>query len=91
MENERLKSEINRLRSILENSPDGAVGGIDISDSNSIGASSTDGAGGAALGPERLEIELKAAKQQVASKLSLDEPEYVIFLLFFKIIFLNFF
>lgn len=71
MENERLKSEINRLRSILENSPDGAVGGIDISDSNSVGASSTDGGGGGssgALGPERLEIELKAAKQQIASK-----------------------
>lgn len=68
MENERLKSEINRLRSILENSPDGAVGGIDISDSNSVGASSTDGGGGSgAMGPERLEIELKAAKQQIAS------------------------
>lgn len=65
IENERLKSEICRLRSLLENSPDGAVGGIDISDSNSIGASSTDGS--AAIGGDRLENELKLARQQISS------------------------
>lgn len=65
MENDRLKTEICRLRSMLENSPDGAVGGIDISDSNSVGASSTDGNG--VVGADRLEAELKSARQQIAS------------------------
>lgn len=66
MENEKLKSEILRLKSLLENSAEGAVGGIDVSDSNSIDASSTDG--GSAVGGDRLEVELKAAKQQIASE-----------------------
>lgn len=49
----------------MESSTEGAVGGYEISDSNSVGASSTDG--GSTVGPDRLEIELKAAKQQVSS------------------------
>lgn len=62
-ENEKLSSEIARLRKILENSPDGAVGGIDFSDSNSFDAHSTDGSSSRI---ERLETELKLAKEQVS-------------------------
>lgn len=69
-ENEKLKIEINRLKLMLENCTDGAVGGIDISDSNSLGASSTDG--GSTVTADRLEIELRAARQQVSSKLAVD-------------------
>ncbi|XP_055920511.1 kazrin isoform X2 [Eupeodes corollae] len=66
IENERLNSEIQRLRKLLENSPDGAVGGIDLSDSNSCDAHSTDG-GGSSSRIDRLEAELKAAKTQITA------------------------
>lgn len=56
-----------RLRKLLENSPDGAVGGIDLSDSNSCGdAQSTDGSGSASQQrADRLEAELRTAKNQI--------------------------
>uniref|UniRef100_T1GHV3 SAM domain-containing protein n=1 Tax=Megaselia scalaris TaxID=36166 RepID=T1GHV3_MEGSC len=64
-ENERLSTEIIRLRKLLENSPDGAIGGIgvDLSDSNSYDAHSTDGSGSRL---DRLENELKSARNQIA-------------------------
>lgn len=64
-ENERLSSEIVRLRKLLENSPDGAIGGVgvDLSDSNSYDAHSTDGSGSR---QDRLEHELKSARNQIA-------------------------
>lgn len=65
-ENEKLASEISRLRKLLENSPDGAVGGIDFSDSNSFDAHSTDGSSSRV---DRLEAELKYAKEQISGKL----------------------
>ncbi|XP_036331444.1 kazrin isoform X3 [Rhagoletis pomonella] len=66
-ENERLNAEINRLRKLLENSPEGAVGGVDLSDSNSCGdAHSTDGSGGMPQQRvDRLEAELRSAKTQI--------------------------
>lgn len=69
-ENEKLKLEVNRLKLMLENCSDGAVGGIDISDSNSVDASSTDG--GSTVAADRLEIELRAARQQVSSEFVVD-------------------
>ncbi|XP_053963017.1 kazrin isoform X2 [Anastrepha ludens] len=66
-ENERLGAEIHRLRKLLENSPEGAVGGVDLSDSNSCGdAQSTDGSGGIPhQRVDRLEAELRSAKNQI--------------------------
>ncbi|XP_054089414.1 kazrin isoform X3 [Zeugodacus cucurbitae] len=66
-ENERLSAEIHRLRKLLENSPEGAVGGIDLSDSNSCGdAHSTDGSGSMPQQRvDRLEAELRSAKSQI--------------------------
>lgn len=64
LENERLGSEINRLKKLLENSEDGAIGGIYLSDSNSADAHSTDEKSRI----ERLEYELKKAKDQITSK-----------------------
>lgn len=65
LENERLSTEIVRLKKLLENSPDGAIGGVgvDLSDSNSYDAHSTDGSG---TRLDRLEIELKAARNQIS-------------------------
>ncbi|KAL5289143.1 KAZN family protein [Megaselia abdita] len=65
VENERLSTEIVRLRKLLENSPDGAIGGVgvDLSDSNSYDAHSTDGSGSRL---DRLENELKSARNQIA-------------------------
>ncbi|XP_037918589.1 kazrin isoform X3 [Hermetia illucens] len=79
-ENEKLAAEISRLRKLLENSPDGAVGGIDLSDSNSYDAHSTDGSSSRV---DRLEAELKVAKNQIATlraerkKLKSDKSELV--------------
>ncbi|XP_014103600.2 kazrin isoform X2 [Bactrocera oleae] len=66
-ENERLSAEIHRLRKLLENSPEGAVGGVDLSDSNSCGdAHSTDGSGSMPQQRvDRLEAELRSAKSQI--------------------------
>ncbi|XP_037944720.1 kazrin isoform X2 [Teleopsis dalmanni] len=65
-ENERLNTEISRLRKLLENSTDGAVGGIDLSDSGD--AQSTDGSGGTPQQRvDRLEAELRSAKSQIMS------------------------
>lgn len=53
------------MRKLLENSPDGAIGGVgvDLSDSNSYDAHSTDGSGSRL---DRLENELKSARNQIA-------------------------
>lgn len=66
-ENERLTKELIRLKKLFEYSEDGgAVGGVDIlSDSNSMDAHSTDGSSSRI---ERLECELKLAKQQISGK-----------------------
>lgn len=65
MENERLTAEITRLKKLLENSPDGAVGGIDLlSDNNSFDAQSTDDSGGRV---EKLENELRISKELIQS------------------------
>ncbi|XP_062553559.1 kazrin isoform X2 [Armigeres subalbatus] len=65
MENERLTAEITRLKKLLENSPDGAVGGIDLlSDTNSFDAHSTDDSGGRV---EKLENELRISKELIQS------------------------
>ncbi|XP_059613373.1 kazrin isoform X2 [Phlebotomus argentipes] len=63
VENQRLSAEINRLKKLLEISPDGAIGGIDLSDNNSFDAHSTDG-GSSRM--ERLEVELRMAREQIA-------------------------
>ncbi len=68
LENERLTYEINRLKKLLQNSEDGAIGGVYLSDSNSAdGHSSIDDKSRI----ERLESELKKAKDQITSKNSL--------------------
>lgn len=84
-ENERLNAEVHRLRKLLENSPEGAVGGIDLSDSNSCGdGQSTDGSGSNTQQRiDRLEQELRSAKSQLMSlrierkKLRSDKNELV--------------
>lgn len=67
LENARLTKELVRLKKLFEYSEDGAVGGIELSDSNSFDAHSTDG-GGSSSRIERLEAELKLAKQQITRK-----------------------
>ncbi|XP_058830102.1 kazrin isoform X3 [Topomyia yanbarensis] len=65
LENERLTAEITRLKKLLANSPDGAVGGIDLlSDSNSFDAHSTDDSSGRL---EKLENELRISKELIQS------------------------
>ncbi|XP_058459377.1 kazrin isoform X3 [Malaya genurostris] len=65
LENERLTAEITRLKKLLENSPDGAVGGIDLlSDRDSFDAHSTDDSGGRV---EKLENELRISKELIQS------------------------
>lgn len=64
-ENERLNKELVRLKKLFEYSEEGAVGGVDLSDSNSFDAHSTDGSSSRI---ERLEAELKYAKQQISRK-----------------------
>lgn len=51
---------------MFEYSEDGAVGGVDLSDSNSLDAHSTDGSSSRI---ERLESELKLAKEQILRKI----------------------
>lgn len=65
LENERLAKELWRLKRLFEYSEDGAVGGTDLplSDSNSFDAHSTDGSSSRI---DRLEIELKMAKDQIS-------------------------
>lgn len=74
-ENERLTAEITRLKKLLANSPDGAVGGVDslLSDSNSFDAHSTDDSGGRV---EKLENELRISKELIQSKSSLFFERY---------------
>lgn len=69
LENERLAKELWRLKRLFEYSEDGAVGGADppLSDSNSFDAHSTDGSSSRI---DRLEIELKMAKDQISRKYS---------------------
>lgn len=68
IENERLSYEINRLKKLLQNSDDGAIGGVYLSDSNSGDGHSTDDKSRI----ERLESELKKAKDQIISERSAD-------------------
>ncbi|XP_037049199.1 kazrin isoform X2 [Bradysia coprophila] len=63
LENERLTYEINRLKKLLQNSDDGAIGGVYLSDSNSADGHSTDDKSRI----ERLESELKKAKDQITN------------------------
>ncbi|XP_049543331.1 kazrin-A isoform X4 [Anopheles darlingi] len=65
LENERLSAEITRLKKLLENSPDGAVGGIEMfSDNNSFDAHSTDDSSSRV---EKLENELRISKELIQS------------------------
>lgn len=64
-ENVRLQSEIARLKKLLANSPDGAVGGIELSDGGENGDDRLPNTKDA----NRLEIELRAAREQISSKI----------------------
>ncbi|XP_035910226.1 kazrin-like isoform X2 [Anopheles stephensi] len=65
LENERLSAEITRLKKLLENSPDGAVGGIDLlSQSNSFDVHSADDSSNRM---EKLENELRISKELIQS------------------------
>uniref|UniRef100_A0A182QC21 SAM domain-containing protein n=1 Tax=Anopheles farauti TaxID=69004 RepID=A0A182QC21_9DIPT len=65
LENERLSAEIARLKKLLENSPDGAVGGIDLfSESNSFDVHSAEDGGNRM---EKLENELRISKELIQS------------------------
>ncbi|XP_053677270.1 kazrin-A [Anopheles nili] len=66
LENERLSAEITRLKRLLENSPDGAVGGIDmLSESNSFDVHSAEDSSGSKM--EKLENELRISKELIQS------------------------
>lgn len=62
-ENLRMQNEIARLKKLLANSPDGAVGGVELSD----GAETSDDRP-TSKDANRLEIELRAAREQISSK-----------------------
>ncbi|XP_050073641.1 kazrin isoform X3 [Anopheles maculipalpis] len=65
LENERLSAEITRLKKLLENSPDGAVGGIDLlSQSNSFDVHSAEDSSNRM---EKLENELRISKELIQS------------------------
>uniref|UniRef100_A0A182PCT0 SAM domain-containing protein n=1 Tax=Anopheles epiroticus TaxID=199890 RepID=A0A182PCT0_9DIPT len=65
LENERLSAEITRLKRLLENSPDGAVGGIDLlSQSNSFDVHSAEDSSNRM---EKLENELRISKELIQS------------------------
>uniref|UniRef100_A0A9I3E1F0 SAM domain-containing protein n=1 Tax=Anopheles dirus TaxID=7168 RepID=A0A9I3E1F0_9DIPT len=65
LENERLSAEITRLKKLLENSPDGAVGGIDLfSESNSFDVHSAEDGSNRM---EKLENELRISKELIQS------------------------
>ncbi|XP_049290247.1 kazrin-A isoform X4 [Anopheles funestus] len=65
LENERLSAEITRLKKLLENSPDGAVGGIDLlSQSNSFDVHSVEDSSNRM---EKLENELRISKELIQS------------------------
>lgn len=59
-----MQNEIARLKKLLANSPDGAVGGVELSD----GAETSDDRP-TSKDANRLEIELRAAREQISSKL----------------------
>lgn len=67
------------MKQLLDGSLDGAVGGVDLSDSNSMDAHSTDGSSSRI---ERLESELKLAKEQISRK----NLQYKNFTFYFKIL-----
>uniref|UniRef100_A0A182K284 SAM domain-containing protein n=1 Tax=Anopheles christyi TaxID=43041 RepID=A0A182K284_9DIPT len=65
LENERLSAEITRLKRLLENSPDGAVGGIDLlSQSNSFDVHLAEDSNNRM---EKLENELRISKELIQS------------------------
>uniref|UniRef100_A0A182MVH3 SAM domain-containing protein n=1 Tax=Anopheles culicifacies TaxID=139723 RepID=A0A182MVH3_9DIPT len=65
LENERLSAEITRLKKMLENSPDGAVGGIELlSQSNSFDVNSAEDSSNRM---EKLENELRISKELIQS------------------------
>uniref|UniRef100_A0A182WLK0 SAM domain-containing protein n=1 Tax=Anopheles minimus TaxID=112268 RepID=A0A182WLK0_9DIPT len=65
LENERLSAEITRLKKLLENSPDGAVGGIELlSQSNSFDVNSAEDSSNRM---EKLENELRISKELIQS------------------------
>ncbi|XP_055534532.1 kazrin isoform X3 [Wyeomyia smithii] len=65
LENERLTAEITRLKKLLENSPEGAVGGIELlSDRDSFDAHSMDDSSSRV---EKLENELRISKELIQS------------------------
>uniref|UniRef100_A0A182T263 SAM domain-containing protein n=1 Tax=Anopheles maculatus TaxID=74869 RepID=A0A182T263_9DIPT len=65
LENERLSAEITRLKKLLENSPDGAVGGIELlSQSNSFDVHSAEDSSNRM---EKLENELRISKELIQS------------------------
>lgn len=59
-----MQGEIAHLKKLLANSPDGAVGGVELSD----GAETSDYRVPTAKNAHRLEIELRAAREQISSK-----------------------
>lgn len=61
-----MQNEIAHLKQLLANSPDGAVGGVDVSD----GAETSDDRLPMVKDASRLEIELRAAREQISSKTS---------------------
>lgn len=63
-ENLRMQNEIARLKKLLANSPDGAVGGVELSDDGETG----DDRVPTTKDANRLEIELRAAREQISSK-----------------------
>lgn len=66
LENERLQAEISRLKKLLEGSGDGAVGGIDASDTSSYEVRDANEEGSCRI--EKLENELRIAKELIQSK-----------------------
>lgn len=63
-ENLRMQNEMARLKKLLANSPDGAVGGVELSDDGETG----DDRVPTTKDANRLEIELRAAREQISSK-----------------------
>lgn len=69
LENERLQAEISRLKKLLEGSGDGAVGGVDVSDTSSYEIRDLNEDSNCRI--EKLENELRIAKELIQSKLNL--------------------
>lgn len=66
-----MQNEIARLKKLLANSPDGAVGGIELSDGGGGGAG--EDCVPTTKDANRLEIELRAAREQISSKNSFND------------------